>query len=241
MVARWLPLAALILVLDGGCGSEEAAPSRASAGGGADPIVACGPRTDGFPADALRGPTGAESADTPEAEALRDLIANPGGIEPIPEEGWRLLTRDDQEAVFGAESRSGLVVVTLRSEEGHWTYDSSGDCARIMVVPPDGSVSAVWWPDPAAGEQRNTTVLRVLATDLSCASGRPTGDRLHPPSVTADADNVIIAFTAEPLGGNQTCPGGPPTPYEVQLREPVGDRTLLDGAHWPPRPPEPAP
>ena len=67
------------------------------------------------------------------------------------------------------------------------------------------------------------------------------GDRLLPPAITYGADSVLIVFAARPLGGNPgevvTCPSNPASRVVVQLREPLGDRQLLDGGLFPPSEP----
>lgn len=50
-------------------------------------------------------------------------------------------------------------------------------------------------------------------------------------------DAIVVSVTVEPLGGDQDCPGNPPTPYVLELTEPLGVRPLLDGGRYPPAPP----
>lgn len=220
-----------------GCGTADSVSTAAASD---DVRVSCGGGGDSFPAAALDGPTGADRADTAEAEALRQVMADPRGIAQLPADGWRLLDRQDSTAVFGASEGDGLTIVTLQREDDRWAYQrSSHACQRLLVAPPEGLASAVWWPDPATPYDAQSRVLHVLATDPSCASGTPTGDRLQPPIVRATEQEVVIAFDAEPATGSQSCPGHPPTAYEVVLEEPLGDRQLLDGGVWPPAAPEP--
>ena len=66
------------------------------------------------------------------------------------------------------------------------------------------------------------------------------GDRLLPPAITYGADSVLIVFGARPLvyeGVMVSCPGNPASRVVVQLREPLGDRQLLDGGLFPPSEP----
>jgi len=229
-------LALAVVALAGSCGTGDQTTTDAPD----DARVSCGPGGQGFPAEALDGPTGAEESDTPEAAGLRSLIENPDGIGELPRTDWRLLDRDDDHVTFGAESVDGLTVVSLRREGDRWKFSGSAHgCPDLMVVPPEGLSAAVWWRDPDADDSGDDRVLHVFATDPNCASGRPTGDRLRPPTLETTDDEVVITFTAEPVTGDQSCPGHPPTPYQVQLDEPIGERTLLDGTYWPPRPPEP--
>jgi hypothetical protein len=50
-------------------------------------------------------------------------------------------------------------------------------------------------------------------------------------------ESAIITITIEPPKGNNACPGNPPTPFEIDLPGPLGDRQLLDGSFVPPSPP----
>jgi len=44
---------------------------------------------------------------------------------------------------------------------------------------------------------------------------------------------LVIGVEAPP--GGQTCPSNPPTPFTIELDEPLGDRTLTDVAVYPER------
>lgn len=226
-----------VIAVAASCGTSDTSMSTAR-----DEVrVTCGSSGLGFPAEALDGPTGAEEADTPEAEGLRGIIEEHGGIEPVPRTGWRLLGRDHGSATFGVEDEGGLTIVSLRPEGERWVFSGSHGCRHLMVVPPERLSPAVWWPDPDRTQNDDDLVLHVLATDLDCASGSPTGDRLRQPTIEMTDEEVIVTFTAEPVTGDQDCPSHPPTRYEVALEEPIGERQLLDGAYWPARPPEPRP
>lgn len=49
---------------------------------------------------------------------------------------------------------------------------------------------------------------------------------------------LLILFTLEPLpdadGAFYSCMGTPPTPFTVELREPRGNRRLMDARRYPP-------
>ena len=60
--------------------------------------------------------------------------------------------------------------------------------------------------------------------------------RLLPPSITDGAESISLVFAARPLEDDMfTCPGNPSTRVTVELREPLGDRRLLDAGLFPPR------
>ena len=49
---------------------------------------------------------------------------------------------------------------------------------------------------------------------------------------------MLVVFAALPLGGDmQTCPSNRPARVVVELREPLGDRRLLDAGVFPPAEP----
>ena len=59
---------------------------------------------------------------------------------------------------------------------------------------------------------------------------RPRHHWAHPPARHSyGADEVIVSIYVEPLQGDQECPGNPPARFTVELREPLGDRQLIDG------------
>lgn len=71
--------------------------------------------------------------------------------------------------------------------------------------------------------------LRLLGQERQCASGQTAEGRISYELVeTSEQVEVIIKIL--PRGGDQECPGNPPTPIVVPLGEPLGDRLLVDGA-----------
>lgn len=71
--------------------------------------------------------------------------------------------------------------------------------------------------------------LELGVTRLGCAGG-VTGEVLEPQVVYED-DRIVITVDVATLGdGAYTCPGNDVVPVVVELDEPVGERTLVDGA-----------
>lgn len=66
----------------------------------------------------------------------------------------------------------------------------------------------------------------MLVQEPGCASGRPATDRIVL-NVSYSASAVTIDIEVEPLSGDQSCQAVD-TPYVVQLREPLGERELID-------------
>jgi hypothetical protein len=57
--------------------------------------------------------------------------------------------------------------------------------------------------------------------------------RILPPTITYTEDEVYILIAARPFLGMSLCGGMPPTPLGLTLREPLGDRRLLDAGVFP--------
>jgi hypothetical protein len=93
-----------------------------------------------------------------------------------------------------------------------------------------GGETATWTIDPAQVVSPATTTLSVLVTRLGCASG-VTGDVLEPVIIT-EADRVVITLSVVPLDPTlgYTCPTNDANSVRVQLNEPLGNRSLVDGA-----------
>ncbi|HET9756461.1 MAG TPA: hypothetical protein VFP66_08175 [Candidatus Limnocylindrales bacterium] len=59
--------------------------------------------------------------------------------------------------------------------------------------------------------------------------------RLLPPSIAYAAESISLVFAARPLDGHVHVSWQPSTRVTVELREPLGDRRLLDAGLFPPR------
>jgi hypothetical protein len=73
--------------------------------------------------------------------------------------------------------------------------------------------------------------------ERACASGRPADGRIVGPDVVGVNDLVLVTFAVRSLEGDQNCPSNPASRVTVDLGEPLGNRTLLDGGTLPPREP----
>lgn len=78
-------------------------------------------------------------------------------------------------------------------------------------------------PDPA------TTSLTILVSRIECNSGE-TG-RVKAPRVAEGADSIVItAYVTPSTAQSGTCVGNDQVPLDVRLEQPLGSRTLVDGA-----------
>jgi hypothetical protein len=82
-------------------------------------------------------------------------------------------------------------------------------------------------PDQTLDAQTSTFTADV--TRLGCNDG-VTGT-VNDPNIDVTDDEVVVTFTVSPgppdIAG---CPGNEEAPYQVQLPEPLGDRSMTDGA-----------
>ena len=112
-------------------------------------------------------------------------------------------------------------------------------CVRLQPIPgPDQAEVAPWAPAPDAALSSQTTQLPVLVNEVACASGQDASGRIPEPEIVYQQDAVVVTIRVIPLGGAQSCPSNPDTPYTLVLDEPLGERRLLDGGVDPPTPPD---
>ena len=71
-------------------------------------------------------------------------------------------------------------------------------------------------------------------TEIACASGQSSEDRIVAPRIVVEEDAITITFAVMPLEGPQDCQGNPASEVRVELPEPLGDRELRDGGVYPP-------
>ena len=71
-----------------------------------------------------------------------------------------------------------------------------------------------------------------MVTRTGCSSGEQ-GDPVAP-VIDAGESTITITFRITPHVSGGTCEGTPGVPYRVHLGEPLGQRTLVDGACIPP-------
>lgn len=111
-------------------------------------------------------------------------------------------------------------------------------CLELQEPPgPAHAEIAGWAPAGDAPVDPAATEIAVALYERACASGEPATGRIAEPDITYSDDEVVVTIRVIPRAGDQACPGNPATPFTLQLDEPLGDRTLLDGGQDPPAPP----
>jgi hypothetical protein len=185
-----------------------------------------------FGLDLLAVPGQAELEDHPSAEALRMFLAGGDASDLVPIGGWHLAGRDAERASYVAQVAGDppFASIDLAFRDGTWQVDGYGQCRPMLVM--EGLNPATFQfvgdvPGPEA------TRVDVDVTETACAGGRPMGARLRPATVIETDAFVYLLFTATSQDGGQDCPGNPATRVTVELRAPVGDRTVMDVAVFP--------
>lgn len=184
----------------------------------------------------LQAPGHAETDPDAAAQALRVYIAEIG-FATHPRSGWVRTAQTADRAQFIAQDPDGdrWFVLGFVTRQGNWRIDLAGKC-QPEIVPPAGVNRAEWrldpaFPAPAVGDQQ----VHVLIHEQACASGQSPEGRVLPPIVASSPTAMTIAILVTSRPGDQDCPGNPEFALTVDLPEPLGGRTLLDGAVFPPR------
>ena len=239
---RWLlaPIAVAVL----GCGSAATPAPEVPVGPDLGEIrYSCG-QPPGFLPGLLDRPAIAETENHPSAAALRAAIVQGGqDIDMLPESGYWLASRDERIAEYVAAEPPGadpaFVSATFENQGGgRWKLAGWGQCRPAIVL--EGLSRTTWTLDPdVPAPAADATTFTALVTETECTSGQAMGARLLPPSITYGEEEVLVVFAAQPQisKGFATCPSNPPARVVVELREPLGDRRLLDAGVFPPAEP----
>jgi hypothetical protein len=87
---------------------------------------------------------------------------------------------------------------------------------------------ATWFLAPKQDLGAHSTKFTAMVSELACASGQ-TG-KVLPPEVRTHQSEVVVTFRVVPNNpGANTCPSNNSVPYEVDLDQPLGNRSLVDG------------
>jgi hypothetical protein len=105
-------------------------------------------------------------------------------------------------------------------------------CSLLLPSPSlDTASPARWELDPEEMPGPADTTFVAFVQEIGCASGRAIEGKLLPPVVEYGEDEIVVRLYLEPPEGDaHECPLPPPTRFEIQLREPIGNRRLVDGS-----------
>jgi hypothetical protein len=149
-----------------------------------------------------------------------------------PTDGWAVLTADQEQATIVRITNDtfGVINATMGRNGWVWAGATAGRPCDVTIRLPEGMGRVSWTLDPAfAPPDPATAELHILATEQACTGASSMGERLLGPQVLESDSAVRIGLAAIPLTGNQTCPSNPSTPVTISLRQPLGDRAVLDG------------
>jgi len=110
--------------------------------------------------------------------------------------------------------------------------EMTSDACPLMAVPPAGYGAATWTLDPSVPYSAGSTEIHILVDEWSCHGFASAEGRIVRNLEYRD-DAVVVTLAVRELGGPQTCPGTPGTPYVLHLDQSVGNRSLQDGGLWP--------
>ena len=201
-----------------------------------DPLVTC-PGTPAVLYSRLIDPPSIDDVEHPAVDVLRAELETPGG-EPLPRGRWVVINIDDDLAIFAALSSSSFGTAAIERRGDRWIFGGHGSgrpCEPVVAMPP-GLARVEVRIDPDSPPDPADTTIHLLVTERGCASGREMGDALKGPQIVETDKAVLVAFAVIPVAGSARCPGNPSTSVTIDLSEPLGDRTLYDGLHYPPKP-----
>lgn len=231
-------LLSLALVL-AACGAATGFP--APFGGGGGQLLSCGDAT--WPGDALDDlpPVG----DLPEdVLAAVDDVGEPVVDRSLP---WRVAEQADAEVVLvrelapdEADARDGATHAALslfrvdrdpRIPPGTWHYASGDVCTPRLAEGNEGERAELRLADVPSPSD---TSLQLLVKERNCASGQSAEGRVRVDDLILTDTEVRLRVSVVPLRGDQNCPDNPWTRLEVDLDEPLGERTVVDANLVPP-------
>jgi hypothetical protein len=111
---------------------------------------------------------------------------------------------------------------------------ASASASDGQSPPPTAGAAAVAL-DPDHPLDPDSREVHLLVTEQACASGQVAEGRVRLAMLTESEDTVDVAIGVEPLTGDATCPSNPPTPFVVELDEPLGERLVRDLTVDPPQ------
>ena len=188
-----------------------------------------------FPPAALDGPTGHLDPEDPAVGALMAQIERQktakGKAPVLGLDGWRMLARNDEEALFGRGRPPHLITVAVRRDGRRQSWTTAAvSTARPLRSTRDGVRASGWSPDPTREVGSGDTIVRVLVTEQTWAGGKRADGRLLAPDLHVSADELVLTMYVTPPHGFQVRSPNPETPARVVLPAPIGQRRLIDGA-----------
>ncbi|CAN5242777.1 hypothetical protein BH23ACT9_BH23ACT9_10260 [soil metagenome] len=104
-------------------------------------------------------------------------------------------------------------------------------CLEVEPIPGvDDAVTSPWSLPPGTQPDPRATSVEVWVHEQACASGQPADGRVVVQDLDVTGSDVTVTLGIIPVAGGAGCPSNPPTPFTVELPEPLSDRQLIDGS-----------
>jgi hypothetical protein len=244
-----LSLSVVLAVVVASCGGEdqESVQARSDPGGGSATEPATEVECGGSVFDL------SEFADAPLASSLPDGPAGATDDAGVPAfdstQDWRVVHQSDERVdllreLEGPLDNGGGDVRTHESRvlelitgannipDGTWLLTSAGPCVPRLLTDSDVNLADLTLPEAPTP---NATSIELFVHERACASGADATGRIELVSLQETLEEVLVVIGVRPREGGQDCQGNPPTPFTVELREPLAGRSLLDASVVPPR------
>lgn len=178
-----------------------------------------------FGSAALHRPTGYERRSGPAAVELRRSskeFEEDGGL---PLKGWYLLARDRDHLLFANGRGTTVASLTLHRQHGRWEFEMSGGCEPRAV-----RVGIAAQHIRLANKPDGSRLVKLLVDAPGCeyAHGISKSELVGPFVWFGGKTAAITVFVKAPKGV-QACADTGPTPLEVTLPQPLGQRHVVDG------------
>lgn len=228
---------AAALLLTAGCASQP----PGAPGDSVDYL--CG--SDRVSSEMLEEPTRIADLDADSRAAIEGATFDDGSVLDVADpEAWQVIADEDDEIVlirpvddgelqigdFGEGMRTDheLLVLTTDLWPG-WAVGAQSSCALTVDL---GGLGVPFIAlDPAAPASADASSLSLLVLDPSCGGDTDMPGRIEVVSIDQTETEVRLLLGVQPLPhGAYDCPGFPPTPFMVELDEPLGDRTIIDAS-----------
>lgn len=146
------------------------------------------------------------------------------------QESVGLLVTSPEATGFSLDSDE--IVLLDRQDEQLSPAGWSGTCGARPALPAGSEWAQMALPEEAANP--TGTTVDLLVSEIQCTGARDPQPFLAEPAVVETDEDVTLYWTTEAMTQGAECPSNPWLPRAVQLKNPLGERPLLDGSTWPP-------
>lgn len=160
-------------------------------------------------------------------------------VEDLPERVALLRALDQPEDLGAGDVRTHEMLVIEWVDAVNldpsptWHLATAQTCALRADLGRLGTATLTLDPDhPPVPDARE---VHLLVTEMACNSGQDAEGRVRLSDLAVRDDAIAVTVGVEPRTGEADCPSNPPTPFVVELDEPLGDRVVLDASVHPVR------